>query len=56
MKTIATKNDKSVRIRFPAAVLKKLDETAAIEGRSRNTEVIKRLGDSLGIKRKLATK
>lgn len=49
MKVSATSKDKSVRVRFPANVLKSLDESAAVEGRSRNTEIIKRLGDSLGI-------
>lgn len=52
MKLSATSKDKSVRVRFPQEVLKSLDESAASEGRSRNTEIIKRLGDSLGISSK----
>jgi hypothetical protein len=51
MKIAATAKDKSVRVRFPEAVLEKLNESSAQEGRSRNTEIIKRLSESLGLGR-----
>jgi hypothetical protein len=49
MKITATSKDKSVRIRFPDRVLSLVDESAAQEGRSRNTEIIKRLSESFGM-------
>lgn len=51
MKTIASSKDRSVRIRFSEQILKKLDESAANEGRSRNTEINIRLAESLGLKK-----
>lgn len=47
MKIIATANDPSVRIRFPRKILRELDQAAAQAGRSRNSEVIHRLAESL---------
>jgi hypothetical protein len=47
MKTTAKGNDKSVRVRFAdELLLKKVDEAAANEGRSRNTEILMRLSAS----------
>jgi len=46
---IATAKDPSVRVRFPHQVLKRLDLEAKKNGRSRNTELIHRLSESLGM-------
>lgn len=43
----AKTNDPSVRIRFPSAVLREVDKAAKQAGRSRNSEIIYRLAQSL---------
>lgn len=45
--TKAKTEDPSVRIRFPSAVLREVDKAAAKAGRSRNSEIIYRLAQSL---------
>ena len=49
MQKIATRKDPSVLLRVPKPLLKSLDAAAAKNGRSRNTEVIVRLAESLGL-------
>lgn len=49
MRLVAKKNDPSVRIRCPRAVLKRLTEIAEKNGRSRNTEIIRLLAAGLGM-------
>lgn len=51
MNIVAKGSDRSVRVRFPKALLIKLDEAATEGGRSRNTEIVKRLAESLGVLR-----
>lgn len=46
MESRAKANDPSVRIRFPKAVLKKVDGAARESGRSRNSEIVWRLAES----------
>ena len=48
---LATRNDPPVKVRFPGEVLKKLDAAAKKAGRSRNSEILVRLSDSLKAKR-----
>lgn len=43
----ATRTDPSRPVRFPGDLLKRLDEAAARSGRSRNSEIVKRLWESL---------
>lgn len=47
---IAKRTDKAMTIRFPPGLLERLDVAAAGNGRSRNSEVIVRLVESLGAK------
>ncbi len=47
MSLVAKTNDPSVRIRFPKKVLRDLDQAAARNGRSRNSEIVHRLAQSL---------
>ncbi len=49
MQTIATRKDPSVLLRVPKPILKSLDAAAAKNGRSRNSEVLVRLSESLGL-------
>jgi metal-responsive CopG/Arc/MetJ family transcriptional regulator len=52
MSIVAKKDDASVRVRFPQPVLSQLDESAAKEGRSRNSQIIKLVNDGLQRDRK----
>ena len=47
MSLVAKASDPSVRVRFPVKVLRELDHAAAKAGRSRNSELIYRLAESL---------
>ncbi|MBU0592457.1 MAG: Arc family DNA-binding protein [Sulfuricella denitrificans] len=47
MNLIASKKDQSVTVRFPVGLLDRLDNVARKQGRSRNSEIIKRLDESL---------
>jgi metal-responsive CopG/Arc/MetJ family transcriptional regulator len=47
MNLVAKANDTSVRVRVPRKVLRELDLAAAQAGRSRNSEIIYRLKQSL---------
>lgn len=49
MDIIAKANDQAVTIRFPKQVLVALRKAAKSSGRSRNTEAVLRLANSLGI-------
>lgn len=44
---IAKADDQAVTVRFPPGLLDRLDAEAQREGRSRNTEIIRRLAESL---------
>lgn len=46
---IATRDDPAFRLRLPKPILKQLDAAAAKNGRSRNSEVLVRLAESLGV-------
>lgn len=46
---IATRNDPSVLLRCPKNLLEAVDSAAAKGGRSRNTEILVRLSQSLGL-------
>lgn len=47
MQMVASANDTALTVRFPKSVLKSLDKAAKKNGRSRNTEIIVRLVQSL---------
>ena len=47
MSLVAKTNDPSVRVRFPKKILRELDQAAAHNGRSRNSEIVHRLAKSL---------
>lgn len=47
MNLVAKANDTSVRVRVPRKVLREIDLAAAQAGRSRNSEIIYRLKQSL---------
>lgn len=47
MKAIATAKDPSMRVRFPEHLMGQLREEARRNGRSFNSEVVKRLQESL---------
>lgn len=47
MSLVAKTNDPSVRVRFPRKILRELDQAAAKNGRSRNSEIVHRLAKSL---------
>lgn len=44
---VAKADDQAVTVRFPPGLLDRLDAAAQREGRSRNTEIIRRLAESL---------
>lgn len=44
---IASAKDPAATVRFPADLLKQLNRTARVNGRSRNSEIIVRLRESL---------
>lgn len=46
---IAKKNDPAITIRFPREVLDQATKAAQSSGRSRNTEIVVRVAQSLGI-------
>ena len=43
----ASRKDPGVRVRFPSNLLRALDRAAKTSGRSRNTEILYRLSESL---------
>ncbi len=45
----ASRSDKPIPVRLPAALRDRLTAAAAAEGRSRNSEIIKRLSDSFQV-------
>jgi|GEM_PF-3526992 len=47
MSIIATSKDQAMTVRFPPGMLEELEKRARSQGRSRNTEIIKRLSESL---------
>lgn len=49
MDYVAKRNDKAVPVRFPPEVIERLTDEARRNGRSRNSEIVIRLADSLGI-------
>ena len=49
MNLIAGRKEKPIGVRLPAAVRRALDESAAQNGRSRNSEIVFRLAGSLGV-------
>lgn len=49
MSVIAKANENPVTIRFPRGVLDALTESARRNGRSRNSEAVLRLAESLGV-------
>lgn len=51
VKLQASAKDRPVTIRFPAGIVERIDELAQKEGRSRNTEIVKRLADSISQER-----
>ena len=52
MTMIARKQDPAVTVRFPRNILDKVTQAAKASGRSRNSEVLVRLAQSLGVKLK----
>lgn len=46
-RTLARADDQSVTVRFPPGLIPRLDEAAKRNGRSRNSEIVQRLADSL---------
>lgn len=50
MSYVAKRSDKSVPVRFPPELIGPLDAAAARNGRSRNSEIIVRLAESLGLR------
>lgn len=51
MNYVAKRGDKAVPVRFPKEVIGSLDAAAARNGRSRNSEILVRLAESLGLNR-----
>lgn len=49
---IARKQDPAVTVRFPRDVLERATRAAKASGRSRNSEIVIRLAQSLGLKEK----
>lgn len=49
MSLIAGRNEKPIGVRLPEAVRNALDQSAARNGRSRNSEIVFRLANSLGV-------
>lgn len=47
---IAKRDENPVTVRFPTDVLKRITESAKENGRSRNTEIVLRLADSVGMR------
>jgi len=47
MALIAKASDPSVRVRFPKKLIKEIDRLASQSGRSRNSEIVHRLSESL---------
>lgn len=47
MQLVASRTDPSVLVRIPADLLEKVDRAAAGAGRSRNSEILVRLTESL---------
>lgn len=46
-RVIARADDQAVTVRFPPGLLDRLDDASKRNGRSRNTEIVQRLTDSL---------
>ena len=47
---IAKRDENPVTIRFPGDVLKRITDEAKTNGRSRNTEIVVRLAESVGLR------
>jgi predicted transcriptional regulator len=55
-RTLARADDQSVTVRFPPGLIPRLDEAAGRNGRSRNSEIVQRLTDSLDQEKRKKTK